>query len=75
MLFVDIFSCFNEFGKSPHDKMAFSVLRIGNAVLQHWLRAMYFATVELSTISVCSLLDQWISTPAKTIINHVRDRE
>jgi hypothetical protein len=54
--------------------MAFSVLRIGSRALQHWMSAMYSASVELSAISVCSLLDQCIRTPSKTMINPVRDK-
>jgi hypothetical protein len=36
---------------------------------------MYSASVELNTISVCSLLDHCIGTPAKTMINTVRDKQ
>jgi hypothetical protein len=54
--------------------MSFSVLRIGSRALQHWLSAMYSASVELSAISVCSLLDQCMGTPSRTMINPVRDK-
>jgi hypothetical protein len=53
----------------------FSVILIGNKALQHWLRAMYSASVELSAISVCSLLDHQIGTPTETMIDTVRDRQ
>jgi hypothetical protein len=53
--------------------MSFSILRIGSRALQHWLIAMYSASVELSAISVCILLNQCIGTPAKTMIKPVRD--
>jgi hypothetical protein len=52
--------------------MSFSVLRIVSSALQHWLKDMYLASVELSAISVCSFLDQCIGAPANTMINHVR---
>jgi hypothetical protein len=58
MMFVQVCSGFKEFGKSPHDKMSFNVLLADNKALQHWLRAMYSATVEFSAISACSLLEQ-----------------
>jgi hypothetical protein len=35
---------------------------------------MYSASVELSAILVCTLLDQCIGTPAKTMITPVRDK-
>jgi hypothetical protein len=35
---------------------------------------MYSASVELSAISVCSLFDQCIGTPANTMITPVRDK-
>jgi hypothetical protein len=75
MLLVDRLSTFSEFGNNPHGSMYFSVLRIGSRALQHWLSAMYSASVELSAISVCSLLDQCIGTPAKTMIKPVRDKQ
>jgi hypothetical protein len=74
MLLVDRLSIFSELGNKPHESMSFSVLRIGIRALQHWLSAMYSASVELSAISVCSLLDQCIGTPAKTMIKPVRDK-
>jgi hypothetical protein len=64
---------FSELGNRPHESMSFSVLCIGSNALQHWLRGMYSASVELDVISLCSLLDQWIGTPAKTMIKPVRD--
>jgi hypothetical protein len=36
---------------------------------------MYSASVELSAISVCSLLDQCMGTPSRTMINHVLDKQ
>jgi hypothetical protein len=74
MLFIDRLLTFSEFGNKPHESMYFIVLRIGNMSLQHCLSAMYSASVELSDISVCCLLDQCIGTPAKTMIKHVRDK-
>jgi hypothetical protein len=74
MLLVDRLSIFSKLGNKPHESMSFSVLRIGNRALQHWLSAMYSAYVELSAISVCSFLDQCMGTPAKTMITHVRDK-
>jgi hypothetical protein len=74
MLLVDRLSTFSELGNNPHESMSFSVLRIGSRALQHWLRMMYSASVELNAISVCSLLDQCIGTPAKTMIKPVRDK-
>jgi hypothetical protein len=74
MLLVDRSLIFSEFENKPHDNMSFSVLRIGSNALQHWLSAMYSASVELSAISVWSLLDQCMGTPAKTMIKLVRDR-
>jgi hypothetical protein len=74
MLLFDILLIFCELGKIPHESMSFSVLRIGSSALRHWLRAMYSASVELNYISVCSLLNQCIGTPAKTMINPVRDK-
>jgi hypothetical protein len=73
MLLVDISLIFSEFGNKPHDNMSFSVLRAGRNALQHWLSAMYSASVELSAILVCSLLDQCMGTPARTMIKPVRD--
>jgi hypothetical protein len=57
VLLVDRLSIFSELGNNPHEIMSFSVLRIGSRALQHWLSAMYSASVELSDISVCSVLD------------------
>jgi hypothetical protein len=74
MLLVDRLFTFNELRKRPHESMSFNVLRIGSSALQHWLRAMYSASVELNAISVCSLLDQCIGTPAKTMIKPVCDK-
>jgi hypothetical protein len=64
MLFLDRLFIFSELGNKPHESMSFSVLRIGSRDLQHWLSAMYSASVELSVILVCSLFDQCIK------INH-----
>jgi hypothetical protein len=66
MLVVDRLSTFSELGNNPHESMSFSV---------HWLSAMYSALVELSAILVCSLIDQCIRTPAKTMIKPVRDKQ
>jgi hypothetical protein len=66
MLSVDRLSTISELGNNPHESMSLSVLRIGSRALQHWMSAMYSASVELSAISVYSLLDQCIGTPAKT---------
>jgi hypothetical protein len=74
MLLVDRLSGLSELGNKPHESMSFSVLLIGSRALQHWLSAMYSASVELSAISVCNLLDQCIGTPPKTMINPVRDK-
>jgi hypothetical protein len=74
MLFVDRLFIFSELGNKPHESMSFSVLHIGSRALQHWLSAMYSASVELSAISVCSLLDQCMGTPARTMIKPVRDK-
>jgi hypothetical protein len=74
MFLVDRLSIFIELGNKPHESMYFSVLRIGSRALQHWQSAMYSDSVELSAISVCSLLDQCIGTPAKTMIKPVRDK-
>jgi hypothetical protein len=74
MLLVDRLSIISELGNKPHERMYFSVLRIGSRSLQHWLSAMYSASVELSAISVCSFLDQCKGTPTKTMINPVRDK-
>jgi hypothetical protein len=52
MLLVDRSLIFSKFGNRPHDNMSFSVLRIGSNALQHWLSAMYSASVELIAISV-----------------------
>jgi hypothetical protein len=75
MLLFDRLSTFSELGNNSHESMSFSVLRIGSSDLQHWLSAMYSASVELSAISVCSLLGQCIGTPAKTMIKPVRDKQ
>jgi hypothetical protein len=74
MLLVDRLSIFDELGNKPHESISFSVLRIGSRALQHWLSAMYSAYVELSAISVCSLLDQCMGAPSKTMIKPVRDK-
>jgi hypothetical protein len=74
MLLVDRLFTFSELGNRPHESMSFSALHIGISALQHWLRAMNSASVELNAISVCSLLDQCIGTPAKTMIKPVRDK-
>jgi hypothetical protein len=75
MLLIHRLSTFSELGNNPHESMSFSVLRIGSSALQHWLNAMYSASVELSAISVCSLLNQCIGTPAKMMIKPVRDKQ
>jgi hypothetical protein len=75
MLLVDRLSTFSELGNSPHEGISFSVLRIGSSDLQHWLSAMYSASVELNVISVCSLIAQCIGTPSKTMTNPVRDKQ
>jgi hypothetical protein len=72
MLLFDILLSFSELGNIPYVSMSFSVLRMDIRALQHWLRAMYSAYAELNSISVCSLLDQYIGTPANTMINPVR---
>jgi hypothetical protein len=74
MLFVDRLVIFSELGNKPHESMSFSVLRIGSRALQHWMSAMYSASVELSAISVCSLLDQCMRTPAKTMMKPMRNK-
>jgi hypothetical protein len=74
MLLVDRLSMFSELGNKPHESIYFSVLRIGSRALQHRLSTMYSASFELSAISVCSLLNQCIRTPAKTMIKPVRDK-
>jgi hypothetical protein len=75
MLLFDRLSTFSELGNNPHESMSFIVLRIGSSALQYWLSAMYSASVELSAILVCSLLDQCIGTPTKTMIKPVRDKQ
>jgi hypothetical protein len=75
MLLVDRLYTFSELGNMPHESMSFSVLLIGSSALQHWLSAMYSASVELNAISVCSLLDQCIGTQAKTMIKYMRDKQ
>jgi hypothetical protein len=74
MLLFDMLLIFSELGNIPHENMSFSVLRIGISALQHWLMAMYSASVELNAISVWRLLDQCIGTPAKTMLNPVLDK-
>jgi hypothetical protein len=74
MFLFNMLLSFSELGNRPHESMSFSVLLIGSIALQHWLKAMYSASVELSDISVCSLLNQCIGTPANTMINSLRDR-
>jgi hypothetical protein len=74
MLLFEMLLIFSELGNRPHDIMSFSVLRICSSALQHWTSAMYSAYVEHNAISVCSFLDQCSGTPAKTMINHVRDK-
>jgi hypothetical protein len=74
MLLFEMLSSFRELGNRPHESVAFSVLHMGSSALQHWLRAMYSASVELNAISVWILLDQCINTPANTMINPVRDK-
>jgi hypothetical protein len=73
MLLFDMLLIFIELGNRQHESMSFSILCMGSA-LQHWLMAMYSASVELNAISVWSLLEQCIGTPAKTMINYVRDK-
>jgi hypothetical protein len=74
MLLFDMLLIFSELGNRPHESMSFSVLCIGSSALQHWIKAMYSASVELSALSVCSLLNQCIGTPANTMINHVHEK-
>jgi hypothetical protein len=74
MLFVDRLFIFSELVNKPHESMYFSALRIGSRALQRWLSAMYSASVELSAISVCSLLDHCMGTPARTMMKYVRDK-
>jgi hypothetical protein len=74
MLFFGMLFCFSELGNIPHEGMYFIVLHIGSSALQHWIKAMYSASVELDAISVCSLLDQCIGTPDNTMIKHVHDK-
>jgi hypothetical protein len=74
MLFVDRLCIFSELGNKPHESMSASVLGIGSRALQHWMSAMYSASVELSAISVCSLPDQCMGTPSRTMIKPVRDK-
>jgi hypothetical protein len=74
MLFVDRLFIFSELGNKPHESMSFSVLRIGSRDHQHWLSAMYSTSVELSAISVCSLLDQCMGTPSRTMMKPVFDK-
>jgi hypothetical protein len=74
MLLFDMLLSFSELGNIPHKSMYFNVLRKGSNDLQNWPRAMYSASVELNAISVWSLLDQCIGTPANTIINPLCDK-
>jgi hypothetical protein len=74
MMLFNMLFMFSELGNMPHESVSFSVLRIGSSALQHWMRAMYSDSVELNVISVCSLLDQCIGTPARKMINPVRDK-
>jgi hypothetical protein len=74
MLLFDMLLIFSELGNMPHESMSFSVLRICSSAMHHWMSAMYSAYVERNAISVCSFLDQCSGTPAKTMINHVRDK-
>jgi hypothetical protein len=74
MLLFDMLLIFSELGNRRPESMSISVLRIGSSALQHWLMAMFSASVELNAISVCSLLHQCIGTPAKTMINPVHDK-
>jgi hypothetical protein len=75
MLLAGRLSTFSELGNNPHESISFSVLRIDISALQYWMGAMYSSSVKLSAISVCSLLDQCIGTPAKTMIKLVRDKQ
>jgi hypothetical protein len=50
MLLVDMLLIFSKLGNIPHESMSFSVLRIVSSALQHWLRALYSASVELNAI-------------------------
>jgi hypothetical protein len=74
MLIVDRLFTFSELGNMPHESISYNVLRIGSSVLQHWPRAMYSASVEFNAILDCSLIDQCIGTPSKTMIKPVRDK-
>jgi hypothetical protein len=74
MLLFDMLLIFSELGNRPHESMSFSVLRIGSSALQHWMRGLYSASLELNAFSVFSLLNQCIGTPARTMINPVRDK-
>jgi hypothetical protein len=74
MLLFDMLLSFSELRNRPHKSMPFSVLCICIGALQHWPRAMYSAYVELNAISVWSLLNEYIGTPANTMINHVHDK-
>jgi hypothetical protein len=53
--------------------LTFSGVCTANNALHHCLMAIYSASVELTDIMVFCLLDQWIDTPAKAMINPVRD--
>jgi hypothetical protein len=74
MLLFYMLLSFSELGNIPHESMSFSVLRIGSRALKKWLKAMYSASIELNVILVCSFLNQCIGTPARKMINPVRDK-
>jgi hypothetical protein len=74
MLLFDMLLIFSELGNRPHESMSFNVLHIGSIAMQHWLRDIYSASVELNAISACSFLEQCIGKPDKTMINPVRDK-
>jgi hypothetical protein len=73
MLLFDMLFSFSELGNKPHESMSFYVLRICSNALQHGLKAIYSASVELITILVCNLLGQCMGTPALMMMNHVRE--
>jgi hypothetical protein len=75
MLLVDRLFTFSELGNMPHEIISFSVLHICSSALQHWMSAIYSASVDLNVISVCCLLDQCIGTLARTMINPVCDKQ
>jgi hypothetical protein len=74
MLLFDMLLSFSELWNIPREIMSFSVLCIGSSALEHRPRATYSASFELNAISVCSFIEQCISTPANTLINPVRDK-